>query len=338
MDGFGLQFGMKNHTENGTMVATPENADISGWVTFTFLIGCVIGAAGTSYLADSIGRRYSIFVGSVFFMTGGAMQTGASHIAVLYVGRIISGIGVGLISAVVPLYISETAKTNVRGRLISIYQLMITFGILVASAVNAVILTTTSGDLEWRLALGMQMIPALVLWGLIIILPFSPRWLIDHNRDKEALKTLSRLRDSPVESNIIQTEYKAIKDNVEFEKQTGTAGWAELFERGIRNRLFIGVILQFFQQWTGINVILYYAVILFDSMGFSAANSSVTFVIVNAAINFLATFPGMWLVERIGRRMLMILGGVIMGVSHLLICLYVSKQSLSPSLFPNQGT
>ncbi|XP_055352827.1 proton myo-inositol cotransporter-like [Paramacrobiotus metropolitanus] len=333
MDSFGLEFGLKyNHSVNGTLVKTPNSADISGWITFTFLVGCVVGAALTSILADRIGRRYSIFVGSVLFMIGGAMQTGASHIAVLYVGRIISGMGVGLMSAVVPLYISETAKTDVRGTLISTYQLMITFGILIASCINAAILSTLTGDVEWRLALGMQMVPAAILWGLIIILPFSPRWLVDRGREEEALQSLAKLRSAPADSEAVRTEFASIKESALHEKKIGSVTWLELCKAGIRNRVAIGVVLQCFQQWTGINVILYYAAELFKDMGFSSAHAGVTFVIANAAINFVATFPGMWLVERIGRKLLMIIGGFLMGGAHMLICLFLGLSHETPGL------
>lgn len=347
MDSFGGQFGMKNETNdvriptpsnesidlhfgvmnetslNNTLPTTVESPNIVGWMTFTFLVGCVVGAGGASILADELGRRHSILVGSVFFMIGGAMQAGASHVDVLYIGRTISGIGVGLMSAVVPLYIAETARVNVRGRMVTIYQLMITLGILAAFAVNGAILGTLTGDIEWRLALGMQLIPAGILWGLIIVLPFSPYWLVDRNRDEEALKTLSKLRGLPEKSDILQAEFRSVKAHVKLEKQAGLVTWKELLEPGVRNRVVIGVMLQFFQQWTGINVILYYATGLFGSMGFSVGDSSVTFVIINAAINVLATVPAMWLVERIGRRMLLITGAVIMGCSHFGICLYV---------------
>ncbi|OQV25459.1 Hexose transporter 2 [Hypsibius exemplaris] len=331
MEGFGLIFGLKEKLQN-TTIDTAQNPEVTGWITSTFLLGCVVGAAVSGVLTDSIGRRFSILIGSLLFVIGGAMQTGASVIGVLYAGRVVSGGGVGLMSAAVPLYIAETAPTETRGRLISIYQLMVTFGILIASCVNAAILSTLTGELEWRLAMGMQIIPAAILLLLIIILPFSPRWLVAKKRDAEALTVLARLRNAPEKSEVVQTEFRGIKQEQDEEDAAGSVSWLELLQKGVRMRVFLGSMLQLFQQWTGINVILYYAATLFTNMGFSMTDSSVTFVVVNAAINFIATFPGMWLVERIGRTKLMIGGGLLMGLSHCLICLFIGLTPRLPSL------
>ncbi|GAU89752.1 hypothetical protein RvY_02263 [Ramazzottius varieornatus] len=329
MDSFGLLFGLRVHNETGGRPAiSPEYGDLAGWITFTFLMGAVFGSASAGFLCDFIGRRPSIFLGSILFTAGGAMQTVAPDIGVLYGGRVISGAGVGLMSAAVPLYISETAPTENRGRLISVYQLMVTFGILVASCVNAAILTTLTGELEWRLAMGIQIIPALILWLLIIVLPFSPRWLVMKGRDKGALRVLARLRNGSEQSAAVQSEFKAIKREDADERAAGSASWMELFQDGVRMRIFLGVVLQAFQQWTGINVVLYYAAKLFTDMGFAEFDASVTLVIINAAINFLATFPGMWLVERIGRKKLMVLGGIAMGLSHCCVCMMLGLARL----------
>ena len=166
----------------------------------------------------------------------------------------------------------------------------------------------------------MQLIPAAILWGLLVILPFSPRWLVDKGRDKEAITAISKIRGQPPDSREVQAEYQEIKNGAEIERKVGSISWSELLKPGIRNRVAIGVILQCFQQWTGINIILYYAAKLFQGMGFDMMQSSVIFVIVNAAINFFATIPGMYLVEKIGRKMLMVIGGFAMGISHFLIC------------------
>ncbi|XP_055345580.1 uncharacterized protein LOC129593346 [Paramacrobiotus metropolitanus] len=308
---------------NISLPETPNAPDIMGSIPFTFLVGCIAGAACASILADFLGRRYSIFTGSVFYMVGGAMQTGSSHLVTLYIGRVVSGIGVGLMSAVVPLYISETSKTSIRGRLITTFQLMMAFGVLVACSVNAAILTVLRGDLQWRLALGMQMIPAAILWLLIIILPFSPRWLIDHNRDDEALKTLAKLRNKRPDSEKLLAEFATIKENVNYEKKVGNATWLELLQPGIRNRVALGVTLQFFQQWTGCNVMLYYGGKVFSAIGMPVIHAFITLIVLNAGVNFLSTFFAMWWVERIGRKLLLIIGGFLMCLCHAMIATFL---------------
>jgi len=322
MDDFVLRFGIQHYVD-GELVDTSGGPDIKGWITFIFLIACAVGAAVVSYPADYLGRKRTIHIGSCFFIIGSILQTSAQKLSMLYVGRFVGGLGIGVMSAVVPLYISETAETHVRGSLISIYQLMITIGIFIASCVNSIILTYATGEKEWRLAFGMQIIPALFLVLIISTLPYSPRWLLFKGRIDEARATLSKLRELPEKDPGFAAEFEEVNASVEADRAIGTARWGELLEPSVLLRLVIGVVLQFFQQWTGINVILYYGTTLFKNMGFSGADSSIAFVIANNAINMLATIPGMWLVERAGRRILFIYGGLIMGFAHFMVTLFV---------------
>ncbi|KAJ3078641.1 hypothetical protein HK102_004347 [Quaeritorhiza haematococci] len=323
MEDFGLRFGLKEvNTTTLLIQKTKSEADIKGWVTSTFLMGCVLGAIIVSMMADGLGRKWSILIGGFMFAAGGLVQTLANAIAALYGGRVISGIGIGILSMVVPLYISETAPTEVRGRMIAVQQLMITIGIFIASCINSIILTQLSGDIEWRLAMGMQVIPGSLLVLIIIFMPYSPRWLMSRQRETEAVQILAKLRAQDVNSATVQTEFHDIKAGIELEKQVGNADWPELLKPGIINRVLIAFVLQTFQQWTGINVILYYAGDLFSRMGFGNANATVGFVIANSFINFISTFPGMYLIERVGRRKLLIWGGFGMGIAHFCVCLF----------------
>jgi len=180
-----------------------------------------------------------------------------------------------------------------------------------------------TGTPQWKLAVGLQFIPSFVLIFMVFILPFSPRWLLTKGRSEEALTVIAKLREGSVQDTEIVTEFENLKRTIEEENAVGNAGWSELMQPGIRNRLSIAVILQFFQQWTGINIILYFGTNLFTNMGFPKADSSITFIIVNNFINFIFTFPGMWLIERAGRRSLLIWGGVAMATSHFMITLFV---------------
>jgi len=200
---------------------------------------------------------------------------------------------------------------------------MITIGIFLASCVNSLILVYMSGDVQWRLAVGLQFVPCAILIGMVFILPFSPRWLLLKKRNDEALTVLARMREVPKDSADIKSEFSILSNQIEEEEAIGSASWSELLEKGTRNRVGIACTLQFFQQWTGINIILYFGSFLFEQMGFPSAQSSVVFVIVNSFINFVATFPGMWLIEKIGRRSLLLYGGVLMAISHFLITLFV---------------
>lgn len=242
MDDFGLKFGMKEYNPNTfLLVDTASAADIKGNITFTFLLGCVVGAAIVSWLADAIGRKWSILIGGGLFALGGGLQAASTNFPFLYSGRVVSGFGIGILSMCVPLYISETAPTHVRGRMIAIQQLMITIGILIASIVNSIIFVTTSGEFQWRLALLIQCIPGLLLLVIMMFMPYSPRWLVNRDRDSEAITILAKLRASRSESVIVQSEYTDIKNGIAYERSIGTADWSELTKRGIFNRVIIAV-------------------------------------------------------------------------------------------------
>jgi len=333
MDAFNERFGLAVRDAAGNLVESAGNADIKGWITFTFLIGAAAGAAFVSLPLDFLGRKRTIQTSAVFFLVGVILQTVADSVNIFYSGRVIAGLGIGQLSATVPLYIAETSPIDIRGRLTSIYQLMITIGIFLASCVNSIILTYMSGTPQWRLAVALQFVPCVLLICMAFILPLSPRWLLSKGRADEALAVIAKLRQGTPDDADIKKEYEDLKKNIEEEQSIGKAKWSELLQPGIRNRVAIAVILQCFQQWTGINIILYFGTTLFANMGFPAADSSITFVIVSNFINLVATFPGMWLIERIGRRKLLTFGGFGMAFAHFMITLFVALSvNVMPSL------
>ncbi|KAI8853674.1 hypothetical protein BC829DRAFT_275101 [Chytridium lagenaria] len=321
---FNVTFGLttcSNIHIPSTCYDVPESDFRKGLITSSFLFGCIIGAGVVSVLADKLGRKLVIMLGGFLFTLGGAVQTFTFTIELLISSRVLSGISIGILSMSVPLYISETSPPNIRGRLTTIYQLMITFGIFMASCVNGVILTVVpeESNLLWRLAFAMQMIPGAVLFFVMLRMPRSPRWLAEKGRHEQGLATVARLRGMDVNDRAVEVEYGAIRAGIEFERQIGAASWSELIKPGVRRRLMIGIVNQLFQQWTGINVILYYGSSLFHNLGFQVDLSSKVFVIVNAFINLISTFPGMWGVERFGRRPLLIWGGIGMMISHVIV-------------------
>ncbi|KAJ1553188.1 hypothetical protein HK405_008684 [Cladochytrium tenue] len=324
MDGFLVYFGIDQ--KNGTTIEPNGNTDeLTGLVTSSFLYGCVVGAAIVSFLADLIGRKFSIVLGGLIYTAGGTLQAASTSLEIFLTARALSGVSVGIMSMCVPLYIAETAPTRIRGRLTTVYQLMITFGILVASCVNGIILTMTDewSDLPWRMAFTLQVIPGITLLVLMLPMPRSPRWLAEKGLHTECQRVITRLRGAQDEDDDeVVVEFRSIVASVEYEKRIGTAGWRQFLGPGVRRRLAIGVLNQFFQQWTGINVILYYGASLFAKLGFDNINASVTFIIINAFVNFAFTLPGMWGVERFGRRPLFIGGGIAMSLAYVGIFLF----------------
>ncbi|KAJ1541884.1 hypothetical protein HK405_010351, partial [Cladochytrium tenue] len=323
---FLLYFGIEDLDETtGNPVDNKYTDELTGLVTSSFLFGCVVGAAIVSFLADLIGRKFSIVLGGIIYTAGGTLQAASTSIGVFLSARGLSGISVGIMSMCVPLYIAETAPTGIRGRLTTVYQLMITFGILIASCVNGIIISRVdrSSELPWRMAFALQVIPGITLLVLMLPMPRSPRWLAEKGLHAECQRVIARLRGVEDEDDDeIVVEFRSIVAGVEYEKRIGTAGWTQFLRPGVRRRLAIGIVNQFFQQWTGINVILYYGASLFAKLHFDNINSSVTFIIINAFVNFAFTLPGMWGVERFGRRPLFIGGGIAMCLAYVGIFLF----------------
>ncbi|KAJ3217336.1 hypothetical protein HDU67_008138 [Dinochytrium kinnereticum] len=328
---FQRDFGtMPNILVDGVEKENPDKEGRDALITSTFLFGCIAGALVCSFMADIVGRKWSIISGGVLFAVGGVVQAIASTLGPLYAGRVVSGLSIGVLSMVVPLYIAEAAPPQIRGRLTTVYQLLITFGIFIANCINAGIFVSYSEDNStmWRMALGMQVLPAGLLVIAVFFIPLSPRWLAEKGRHEEAQAVIAKLRSKDVNDSEVVAEYDGIRQGVEFERRIGTASWSELLKPGILRRVIIAVVNQTFQQLTGINVILYYSNTIFLNMGFKDAgskfNSVVTFPIANAFINFVATFPGMWAVERFGRKPLLVYGGFLMGLAHALVFAFIT--------------
>ncbi|KAJ3207369.1 hypothetical protein HDU83_000192 [Entophlyctis luteolus] len=292
------------------------DTNTTSWIASVFQFGCAASAFCFGYLADTIGRKYSIVFAGVTFAVGGALQAGSHNLPTLIIGRVISGISIGAASTCVPLYLAETSPADTRGAITTIYQLMITIGILVAGIINAIIIgsplqTTDDG---WRLALGLQVVPAVVLVVLMFSIPFSPRWLCQKGRHEEGLATIAKLRGLAVSDAAVIDEYALIREGFEFESSAGEASWAEVFRGSNGKRVFIGVVNQALQQLTGINVITYFQPQLYSIMGFGAVLSNQVLPVVFDFANFVFTFIGMFGVDKYGRKTLLAIGGVVMSL------------------------
>lgn len=337
MESFGETFNYYERVNGEYIKIEDALAEVTGWITFMFLLGAILGAAIVSYMADKLGRKRSITIGSIIFNVGVIGQCISSTTGLFYATRFISGVGVGILSSVVPLFIGEVSPRNIRGKMVSIQQLMLTIGILVASIVNSIIILSTdiSSNLRWRLALGMQLVFGGFLLGIMFIMPESPRWLAMKNRDEEAILVVAKLLtdNNDVHDPLVQDEFRDIKDGINTELKAGSASWSELRKPGIFNRVMLGFFLQMFQQWTGINMILYYQTTLIERMNFSKTAATIPFTIANNFVNFIGTFPGLFLIERWGRKKLLVLGGFGMACSHALICLAVTLANGGKGIF-----
>lgn len=171
--------------------------------------------------------------------------------------------------------------------------------------------------------MAFQCVPALILVGIMFFMPCSPRWLATKGRDAEALQIIATIRCETINDEGTILEYRHISSAVAKEREAGNGSWSELLVPGLRNRLAIAMMIQFWQQFTGINAVLYYQGSLLQGMGISKDQAQTSFTLANDFINFLCTFPGMYLVDILGRRKLLIAGGMGMGTAHFLICMFV---------------
>ncbi|CAG8532396.1 4293_t:CDS:10 [Cetraspora pellucida] len=300
----------------------PSGPAQEGTIVSSFLAGCFAGALVSGYFADRIGRKYSILGGSLVFTVGGILQATSTTFAQLYTGRIVSGISIGILSMMVPLYQSEISPKDIRGRLVSLQQFSITIGIAVAFWIDYAADKIDSSS-QWRIPLWVQCIPALLLALGTLILPFSPRWLLDHDRDDEALVVLAKLRANGDKTDpIVTDEFNEIKENVIFEREFGAKSYLELVKIGpenIRKRVILGIAIQAFQQLTGMNAIMYYAPRIFASAGIINNSSSLLATGVNGVVNMLATIPAILWIDTWGRRPTLVSGGAFMGTFMLII-------------------
>ncbi|PCH44363.1 MFS monosaccharide transporter [Wolfiporia cocos MD-104 SS10] len=301
---------------NGYYLPSKRSSLVVSILSAGTFFGALLGAP----VADIIGRRFGIQLACLVFSLGVALQTGSSNIATFVVGRVFAGLGVGLVSTLIPMYQSECSPKWIRGAVVAGYQWAVTIGLLLASVINN---STKNRDSHaaWRIPISIQFIWAFVLCTGMIFLPESPRFLIKKGRDEAAAKALSRLTGySPADPDL-ELELNDIRTNLEEERAAGESSYLDCFRftsNKIALRTFSGIFIQAWQQLTGINFIFYYGTTFFKNSGIS--NPFLVSVATNI-VNVFMTLPGMWGVERFGRRSLLLWGAAAMTVCEFLIAI-----------------
>ncbi|KAF8754587.1 Permeases of the major facilitator superfamily [Rhizoctonia solani] len=226
--------------------------------------GSLFGALTVSWLADKIGRKRVIQISGLVWVVGSILQCAAVNRGMLVVGRIISGFAIGLASSTVPLYQSEITPPAIRGRMVSLQQWAITWGILIQYFIQFGC-SYIDGVASFRIPWGLQLIPGLILSIGMTWFPESPRWLMDHDRYDEALEVLSDVHGhGDPNAELVQLEYNEIREAVEFERKEGAKKWSDLLRPGVFRRVVLGTSLQMWSQLTGMNVMMYYVVYVFE--------------------------------------------------------------------------
>ncbi|KAH9856832.1 AmMst-1 [Lenzites betulinus] len=282
--------------------------------------GTFFGALAGAPAADILGRRVSIMLTCLVFSLGVALQTGAPNFAAFTVGRVFAGMGVGLVSTLIPMYQSECSPRSIRGALVSCYQWAISIGMLLAAVVNNATKDRTNHS-AWQIPISVQLVWAFVLFFGMLWLPETPRWLIKRDRREDAAKAMSRLRSLPIDDPVVQNELRDIVAALEEEREINQSSYADCF-RFTRNKIALrtltGIALQAWQQLTGINFISYYGVTFFTSAGIQ--NPFLISVITNVVGTSMTVF-GIWAVDRFGRRPMLIWGAAVMCVCEFLVAI-----------------
>jgi len=312
----------------GPTITLPTDYAIPAWerslTTSILSAGTFFGALIAGDLADFIGRRPTIIGGCIVFSVGCILETASTELNVMVVGRLIAGFGVGFISAIIILYMSEICPKKVRGALVASYQFFITVGILLANCVSY----ATQDRLDtgsYRIPIGVQFLWALILGIGLFLLPESPRYFVKRGKIDQAAVALSNVRGQPIDSEYIQDELAEIIANHEYETsilpQTSyIGGWTNCFKGSIMDgssnlrRTLLGIGLQCAQQFTGINFIFYYGTVFFQSLG--TIKNPFLITLITSLVNMCSTPISFYIIEKFGRRSILIYGGCGMVVSQ----------------------
>ncbi|KAJ3781221.1 MFS monosaccharide transporter [Lentinula aff. detonsa] len=324
-----------------------------GFMTAILELGALIGALCAGIFADSYSRRFSIFISCIIFCIGSTFQCGAQTLLQLFIGRAIGGVGVGALSTLSPLYMAEISPPEVRGSLMALEQLAIVSGVVLGFWLGY-FTRHIPGSVSWRIPLGIQIIPAVILILGCAFLPASPRLLVLQGKYDEAITSLARLRlrtiDEARNDPLIQIEFLEMRvESTMIHRTFGTAespksqfsfadewnSWKRLLERNNRDRTMVGVLMAFFQQWSGINALLYYGPILVKNIGLSGGNITLLVSGGIGIVQFFAVLPVIAYIDRWGRRPLLRGGSIVMTLSHfsifLLITLFASNWASHPT-------
>jgi len=310
----GLLFGFDTGVISGALLYIRPHFHLDpsgeGLVVSGVLIGATFSSILSGRLTDYFGRKKVILATAIVFAIGSIVCALAQSVNALFVGRLVLGLAIGVASYAAPLYISEVAPPDRRGQLVGLNQLFIVLGILLSYVVDYAF--SESGS--WQMMVAFGALPAIILGVAIIWMPESPRWLTLNNREEEAKSVLTKVRGGAD----VSSELAEIKMGLKEEQ----GDWREFFSKKMRPALVVGIGLGLFQQFTGINTVIYYAPTIFQLAGFQSNSVSILATAGVGLVNVLMTVVGLFLIDRVGRRPLLLIG--IAGMTFALLALSAS--------------
>jgi len=320
----GLLFGYDIGVISGAILFIKKDFHLSGGmeeiVVSSVLVGSLIGAVAGGMLADRLGRRRLLIITAAVFGLGAIGAALAPGTIWLIAARVVAGVAIGIASFVAPLYISEIAPVDIRGKLVSINQVALTSGIVISYLIDYAFAASQS----WRWMFAMAVVPAAAFGIGLVFIPDSPRWLAGRGHADRAEAVLKKIR--PPEQ--IQAELNDIQKSVAQQK----GSWSELLRPALRSAMVVGVGLAIAQQMTGINTVIYYAPTIFKFAGFSSSSVAILASVGVGVVNLALTVVAMQLIDRVGRRPLLLVSLTGMTLGLLVLGLAFSLPQLSGSL------
>ncbi|KAJ8291859.1 MFS glucose transporter mfs1 [Rhodotorula toruloides] len=311
---FGLDISsMSAQLSNPYYLETFNHPDstLQGLINAVMPLGSFFGALFNSYLCDLIGRKWCIIISGWSWVIGAIVQSTSKNVGALMGGRVVAGLAVGLASAIVTIYQAEITKPQLRGRIVSIQQLSIIVGICVHYI---------ESDKSFRIPWALQLIPGAILGSLMFIFPESPRWLMDHGRDDEALQILADVHAAgDTEDPLVQLEFSEIKRQIAFDNQQGAKSYLDLLKPDVRLRVFLGCADQMWSQLSGMNVMMYYVVYVFQGAGLQGRRAELIASSVQYALAVVCTLPAVIWLDKIGRRPLLVGGSAAMATCLMIV-------------------
>ena len=314
----GLMFGF-DISSMSSMIGTKEykryfghpDATRQGGITGAMSAGSFLGSLLSPNFSDTFGRKMSMQICSILWIVGCIIQCASQDVAMLVVGRVISGMGIGFGSSAAPVYCSEIAPPTIRGLISGLFQFSVTVGIMILFYVGYGC-HFINGAASFRLTWGLQMIPGFILGVGVLFLPESPRWLANHDRWDEAETVVANVAaKGDRENEQVKFQLEEIKEQVLIDAAAKDFSFKDLFRPKTRKKTIVGISAQMWQQLCGMNVMMYYIVYIFSMAGYTG-NTNLVASSIQYVLNVLMTIPALFLIDKAGRRPVLVIGGILM--------------------------
>ncbi|OMH85858.1 Hexose transporter HXT17 [Zancudomyces culisetae] len=294
-----------------------------GLIVSFLTLGCFLGSVAVGPLASKMSRKQTLAFAGVTTMVGVGLELGAVNLFMFLCARIISGFGIGVLSATVPMYMTEISHKTIRGRMISLLQLSMTFGIMAAYWINTGFNNVESSSFQWRGVFMTQLIICILFTGSVAIMPESPKWLAAKGKSDQVIKSLTKLRGAHYQDEDIINEARDIEAEVRTENYKKTSYFSLITQQ--YRRLTLGVLLQVFKQLTGVSTILYYIVYIVKEANITPKTGVFVAASMVGVVGFISTIPAVMYIDKFGRRNILLFGSFGSTICHLGIvvtCLY----------------